>query len=145
MYTHLWIVIASSSLIISPLILLKPTKRQRKNVDLLNCARLMGLNIKLKSEEWPYWLEFKPPKLCLNFYLLRKNHSDIWCYWQVSPGKWLNRWREECTSSRLLVEFMKLPQRLYKIEACSQALNVCWEGNNIADLKAIDQVLQRLS
>jgi hypothetical protein len=52
----------------------------------------------------------------------------------MEPGQWVNKWRELCTDQALLAQLQELPADVYKVEATTQMLSVCWgeRGENAA-------------
>ena len=56
----------------------------------------------------------------------RRGQVDRWCYWQLEPGQWVNKWREPCADEALLTELQALPADAFKVEATDQMLSICW-------------------
>ena len=48
------------------------------------------------------------------------------CYWQDEPGQWLNKWREPCEDGELLAQLLQLPADVFKAEASTQMVALCW-------------------
>ena len=142
-----WIVVSILALVLSPLAWLRPSRNQSGRMDLRMEARRMGLAMQLAPQEWPHWLEPEPPSSCAQYHRPRRSTKpDVWCYWQSAPGKWLNRWQEECVDERLLAQFEKLPANVYKVEADAQMIVLVWGERGEAEvLKSIDEVLKALA
>ena len=81
-------------------------------------ARRLGLAMQLARQDWPHWLESAPPTSCAQFHCPRRRGREAWCYWQNTPGQWLNQWREPCADDELLDALRSLPGDVYKVEAC---------------------------
>jgi hypothetical protein len=90
-------------------------------------ARQMGVAMQLSRQEWPHWLLRQPPDSCPQYHRARqRGRVDSWCYWQLEPGQWVNKWREPCPDQALLEQLQSLPADAYKAEATAQMLSVCW-------------------
>ena len=123
----LWIVLLLLACVLSPLAWLIPSRAQRGQMDVRLRARRMGLAMQLSRQEWPHWLETKPPSACAQYHLgRRRGQVDSWCYWQVEPGRWLNRWREPCAEASLAEQLARLPADVFKVEATPQMVALCW-------------------
>ncbi|MBX9714463.1 MAG: hypothetical protein K2X58_11935 [Pseudomonadaceae bacterium] len=122
-----WIVALLVGAALSPLAWLRPSRRQSRQMELRLEARRMGLAMQLSREEWPHWLLSEPPSPCAQYHRSRRaGHQDSWCYWQLEPGQWLNRWREPCEDARLLTQLQTLPADVFKVEASPQMIALCW-------------------
>ncbi|MGH8352107.1 MAG: hypothetical protein ACRERY_01035 [Pseudomonas sp.] len=123
----LWIVLLLLALLLSPLAWLMPSRRQRGRMELRLAARRMGLAMQLSAQDWPHWLPQEPPSPCAQYHRARRaGRTDSWCYWQVAPGQWLNRWREPCADAALLAQLASLPADVFKVEAGQQMIALCW-------------------
>lgn len=142
-----WIVILLIGVALSPLAWLRSSPRQRRQIELRLAARRMGLAMQLAQQEWPHWLPFNPPAHCAQYHRARRaGRSEIWAYWQVSPGEWLNQWREPCADAGVLPHLSELPGDVYKVEAGRQMIALYWgEGGDQADLQKIANVLTELA
>ena len=142
-----WIVVSILALVLSPLAWLRPSRRQSGRMALRMEARRMGLSMQLATQDWPHWLEPEPPGSCAQFHRPRRSTKpDVWCYWQSTPGRWVNQWQETCVDERLLAQFNKLPANVYKIEAGPQMIALYWgEKGEPEVLLAIDEVLKALA
>ena len=70
--------------------------------------------------------------------------TEAWCYWQNTPGQWLNQWREPCADDELLDALRRLPGDVYKVEATAQFLALYWgERGDSADLGRIAEFLRQ--
>jgi len=123
----LWIVVLLLALLLSPLAWLVPSRRQLGRMELRLAARRMGLAMQLSAQDWPHWLPQEPPSPCAQYHRARRaGRTDSWCYWQVAPGQWLNRWREPCTDAALLEQLAGLPADVFKVEAGRQMIALYW-------------------
>ena len=74
----------------------------------------------------------------------RRRGREAWCYWQNTPGQWLNQWREPCADDELLDALRSLPGDVYKVEATAQFLALYWgERGDSADLGRIAEFLRQ--
>ncbi|NBA93802.1 hypothetical protein [Pseudomonas sp. R5(2019)] len=142
-----WLVVSILALILSPFAWLKPTRNQSGKMAVRMEARRMGLGMQLTPQEWPHWLPNEPPIQCAQYHRPRRaGRDDTWCYWQTTPGVWMNQWREPCTDTGLLTELIKLPANVYKIEAGPQMLALYWgERGDTAVLQDIAAVMKALA
>ena len=122
-----WLVVSILALILSPLSWLRLSRKQGQQMSLRMEARRMGLAMQLAPQKWPHWFEQEPPSPCPQYHRgRRRGHEDSWCYWQVSPGVWLNQWKEVCEEPRLNEVFARLPETVYKVEADKRMIALCW-------------------
>lgn len=121
-----WLLILLMAIVLSPLSMLAPSRHQRGRMDTRLSARRLGLAMQLTPQEWPYWLVFGPPSSCPQYYLVRRKGKDSWCYWQMEPGQWVNKWREPCECASLLTQLQALPPDVFKVDANEQMLSVYW-------------------
>ncbi len=122
-----WFVVLFLAVILSPLAWLLPSRRQQGQMQARLQARSMGLAMQLSRQQWPHWLAQQPPGTCAQYHRARRRgHVDTWCYWQASPGVWLNQWREPCGESLLAEQLSSLPADVYKAEATKQLVALCW-------------------
>ncbi|WP_437881182.1 hypothetical protein [Pseudomonas sp. LRF_L74] len=122
-----WIVILFVGVALSPLVWLRPSARQSGQMALRLEARRMGLGMQLVQEQWPHWLETPPPHSCAQYHRARRTgREEPWCYWQSTPGQWLNQWREPCPDVALLERLSSLPGDVYKVEAGRQMIALYW-------------------
>lgn len=121
-----WVVVLLVGAALSPLAWLRPSRRQSRQMELRLEARRMGLAMQLSREEWPHWLLHEPPSPCAQYHRGRRGYQDTWCYWQLEPGQWLNRWREPCEDARLLAQLQSLPADVFKVEAGPQMIALYW-------------------
>ncbi len=142
----LWIILLLAVLL-SPLVWLLPSHRQRGQMDVRLAARRRGLAMNLSRQDWPHWLERTPPNPCAQYHRARRpGRSDTWSYWRHPSGEWLNQWREPCTDERLLAQFASLPVDAYRIEAGTQMIGICWgERGGADDLDRLAAVLDALA
>ncbi len=140
----LWLVLFLLLAVLSPLVWLVPSKGQRGRMELRMQARRMGLAMQLSRQEWPHWLPVEPPASCAQYHRPRpRGAPGSWCYWQVAPGQWQNQWREPLEDPAMLARFAGLPADVYKIEANSQMIALCWgERGTPEDLQRIAEVLR---
>jgi hypothetical protein len=110
-------------------------------------ARRMGLAMQLVPQEWPHWLPKEPPSPCAQYHRPRTSREpDVWVYWQMAPGAWVNQWREPCQDARLLEQFQTLPDDVYKVEAGKQLMALYWAERGEGDvLSRIASVLKALA
>jgi len=122
-----WFVLLFVAILLSPLSWLVPSRHQRGQMDVRTQARRLGVAMQLSPQEWPHWLLSLPPGSCPQYYSARRRGQvDSWCYWQMEPGQWLNKWREPCADQALLTHLQALPADVFKVEASDQMLSVCW-------------------
>ncbi len=142
----LWIILLLAVLL-SPLVWLLPSHRQRGQMDVRLAARRRGLAMNLSRQDWPHWLERTPPSPCAQYHRARRpGRSDTWSYWQNPSGEWLNQWREPCKDERLLAQFASLPADAYRIEAGVQMIGICWgERGGGEELNRLVAVLDALA
>ncbi|MDE1167636.1 MAG: hypothetical protein PW845_20245 [Pseudomonas sp.] len=142
-----WIVVSILAVVLSPLVWLKPSRNQSGQMALRLEARRMGLAMQLMPQEWPHWLAKEPPSPCAQYCRPRRGSLPaVWCYWQSTPGVWLNRWREPCEDPALLQHFATLPGNVYKVDAGPQLIALYWgEKGDVSVLQAIDGVLKALA
>jgi hypothetical protein len=136
-----WFALLLLAVMLSPLTWLAPSRRQRGLMDVRMQARRLGVAMQLSPQEWPHWLSSLPPDSCPQYYRARRpGRSDSWCYWQLEPGQWVNRWREPCADQPLMALLQVLPVDVFKVEASDQMLSVCWgeRGGNEALQKIVD-------
>jgi len=137
----LWLVVLLLACVLSPLVWLVPSRRQRGQMDVRLQARRLGVAMQLSPQEWPHWLVRQPPHSCPQYHRARRRgQQDNWCYWQSEPGVWLNKWREPCVDDALLGQLQVLPADVFKVEATAQMLAVCWgeRGGAEALQKVVD-------
>ena len=122
-----WFLLLLLAFLLSPLAWLVPSRHQRGQMDVRLQARQMGVAMQLSRQEWPHWLPRQPPGSCPQYHRARRRGQvDSWCYWQLEPGQWVNKWRELCPDQDLLEQLQGLPADAYKAEATAQMLSVCW-------------------
>ncbi len=139
-----WLVILLLAVMLSPLAWLMPSNRQRGKMAVRLEARRLGLAMQLARQDWPHWLESAPPTSCAQFHCPRRRGREAWCYWQNTPGQWLNQWREPCADDELLDALRSLPGDVYKVEATAQFLALYWgERGDSADLGRIAEFLRQ--
>jgi hypothetical protein len=140
----LWLLVLLLAVMLSPLALLAPSRRQRGQMDVRLQARRMGVAMQLAPQQWPHWLLREPPDTCPQYHCVRRRgQADSWCYWQLEPGQWVNKWREPCADQPLLVRLQALPVDVFKVEATEQMLAVCWgERGAPAALESIVEFLK---
>ncbi|CAI8806560.1 DUF2509 family protein [Pseudomonas donghuensis] len=142
-----WVVVSILALILSPLAWLRPSRKQSGQMALRMEARRMGLAMQLAPQEWPHWLPKEPPSPCAQYLRPRRQgRSDSWCYWQTTPGVWLNQWREPCADTAHAEQLARLPESVYKVEAGPQMVALYWgERGETAVLQDIAAVLNALA
>ena len=142
-----WLVVSILALILSPLSWLRLSRKQGEQMSLRLEARRMGLAMQLAPQQWPHWLEMEPPSPCPQYHRARRRgHEDSWCYWQVSPGVWWNKWREVCEEPRLMEVFARLPETVYKVEADTRMIALYWsERGDKSVLQDIAQAFETLA
>jgi hypothetical protein len=136
-----WVLLFFLVVLLSPLAWLVPSRYQRGQMEVRLHARRMGVAMQLSPQEWPHWLPRQPPDPCPQYHRARRRGQvDSWCYWQVEPGQWMNKWREPCSDQALLAELQTLPVDAFKVEASGQMLSVCWgeRGADAALQKIVD-------
>ncbi len=136
-----WIVLSIIGVMLSPMIWLRPSRRQSGRMALRLEARRMGLGMQLAPQDWPHWLPFEPPSPCAQLHWPRRGNAkkEAWAYWQTEPGVWVNRWRECCIDEALMAQFRTLPADVYKIEVDEQMVALYWGE------RGDSQVLQRIA
>lgn len=141
---NLWLLVLALAVMLSPLAWLAPSRRQRGQMDVRLQARRMGVAMQLAPQQWPHWLLREPPDTCPQYHCVRRRgQTDSWCYWQLEPGQWVNKWREPCADQPLLARLQALPADVFKVEATEQMLAVCWgERGAKAALESIVEFLQ---
>lgn len=135
------------ALALSPLVWLVPSRRQRGSMEVRLQARRLGLAMQLAPQAWPFWLERELPGSCPQYHRPRlRGHVDVWCYWQLAEGTWLNQWREPCEDPRLAEYLARLPADAYKAEATPQMVALCWgERGGEEALQRVDAFLRALA
>ena len=122
-----WLVLLLIAVMLSPLAWLAPSRRQSAAMQVRLQARRMGLSMQLLKQDWPHWLERSAPTSCPQYFRVRSSKEPAqWCFWQLAPGQWLDRWREPCVDTDLLEQLRELPADVYKVEAGQQLLAVYW-------------------
>jgi hypothetical protein len=135
-----WIILSIIAVVLSPLVWLRPSRSQSGRMAMRMAARRMGLAMQLIPQEWPHWLPTEPPSPCPQYHRPRSGRApDLWVYWQMEAGVWVNQWREPCEDPRLLAQFRTLPADVYKVEAGQQLLAVYWAE------RGEPEVLQRIA
>ncbi|MFF7708449.1 hypothetical protein [Pseudomonas sp. NPDC007930] len=114
------------ALMLSPLAWLKPSRRQSGRIAARLEARRLGLAMQLMPQPWPHWMQPTPPEPCPQYALPRPAGARQWCYWQPSPGQWVNQWREPCEDETLLQALTSLPADVWKVEAQGQLIAAYW-------------------
>ena len=142
-----WIVLSIILVVLSPLVWLRPSRSQSGRMAMRMQARRMGLAMQLIPQEWPHWLPAEPPSPCPQYHRPRTARAaDVWVYWQMEPGVWVNQWREPCDDRRLIEQFKTLPADVYKVEAGKQLIAVYWaERGEPEVLQQIAAVLKALA
>lgn len=142
-----WIILSIIAVVLSPLVWLRPSRSQSGRMAMRMQARRMGLAMQLIPQEWPHWLPTEPPSPCPQYHRPRAARAtDVWVYWQMEPGVWVNQWREPCEDPRLLEPFKKLPADVYKVEAGKQLIALYWaERGEPEVLQHIAAVLKALA
>lgn len=141
-----WWVILFIAVALSPLVWLRPSPRQRDQMAVRLAARRQGLGMQLAQEDWPYWMEERAPARCAQYHRPRRQGGDSWCFWQVTPGLWQDRWREPCSDAQLLSQLSRLPGDAYKIEANRQMISLFWgEQGGEPALQTVAAVLAELA
>jgi hypothetical protein len=138
-----WIVLLLVGAALSPLVWLRPSPRQRGQMELRLAARRLGLGMQLSQQDWPHWLTGSPPGSCAQYHRARRpGRDDSWLYWQVAPGQWCNQWREPCTDAVMLERLQGLPADVYKVEAGPQMVVLYWgERGGEEELRRVAEVL----
>ncbi len=141
-----WIILSIIAVVLSPLVWLRPSRSQSGRMAMRMQARRMGLAMQLIPQEWPHWLPTEPPSPCPQYHRPRTARApDVWVYWQMEPGVWVNQWREPCEDPRLLEQFKTLPADVYKVDAGKQLIAVYWaERGEPEVLQHIAAVLKAL-
>lgn len=144
---NFWIVALLVAAALSPLVWLRPSPRQSRQMAHRLAARSMGLGMQLASETWPHWLAKEPPSRCPQYHRARRRgNQGQWCYWQAAAGQWLNQWQEPCVDEQVLQQLLRLPCDVYKVEASKQMLCAFWgEGDQPQGLENIAAVLNVLA
>ncbi|MGE6387159.1 hypothetical protein ACQKEN_16040 [Pseudomonas sp. NPDC078416] len=142
-----WIILSIIAVVLSPLVWLRPSRSQSGRMAMRMQARRMGLAMQLIPQEWPHWLPTEPPSPCPQYHRPRSARApDVWVYWQMEPGVWVNQWREPCEDPRLLEQFKTLPADVYKVDAGKQLIAVYWaERGEPEVLQHIAAVLKALA
>lgn len=142
-----WIILSIIAVVLSPLVWLRPSRSQSGRMAMRMQARRMGLAMQLIPQEWPHWLPTGPPSPCPQYHRPRTARApDVWVYWQMEPGVWVNQWRERCEDPRLLEPFKTLPADVYKVEAGKQLIALYWaERGEPEVLQHIAEVLKALA
>ncbi|AYC33448.1 hypothetical protein D3880_14255 [Pseudomonas cavernae] len=142
-----WIVILLLLAGLSPLVWLRPSQHQGRQMAMRLAARRMGLAMQLARQDWPHWLPQEPPSPCAQYHSPRRSgHADSWSYWQLAPGQWVNQWREPCADAALLERLAGLPADVYKVEASKQMIALYWgERGEPEVLQRIAAALQALA
>ncbi|MEX6663040.1 hypothetical protein [Pseudomonas sp. W2-17] len=142
-----WIILSIIAVVLSPLVWLRPSRSQSGRMAMRMQARRMGLAMQLIPQEWPHWLPTEPPSPCPQYHRPRAARAtDVWVYWQMEPGVWVNQWREPCEDPRLLEPFKTLPADVYKVEAGKQLIALYWaERGEPEVLQHIAAVLKALA
>lgn len=132
---------------LSPLVWLRPSRRQSGQMAQRLAARRLGLGMQLGQQEWPHWLPSAPPTSCAQYYRARRGgRGDSWSYWQTAPGQWCNQWREPCADAALLERLRGLPADVYKVESGPQMVALYWgERGGEAELRLIAELLAALA
>lgn len=142
-----WIVLLLVAVVLSPLAWLRPSRRQQGRMAIRMAARSQGLGMQLSQQDWPHWLPDEPPSPCPQYHRARrKGAENTWCYWQMSPGQWVNQWREPCADTALIPHLQTLPADVYKVEASKQMVSLCWgERGDVQSLEPVAAVLKALA
>ena len=142
-----WIVLLLVGAALSPLVWLRPSPRQRGQMELRLAARRLGLGMQLSQQEWPHWFERHPPASCAQYHCgRRRGVHEHWSYWQTAPGQWCNQWREPCVDVNLLEQLQRLPADVYKVEAGPQMVALYWgEDGGEAELQRVATLLKALA
>ncbi|UZJ58812.1 hypothetical protein OKW98_19845 [Pseudomonas sp. KU26590] len=142
-----WIILSIIAVVLSPLVWLRPSRSQSGRMAMRMQARRMGLAMQLIPQEWPHWLPTEPPSPCPQYHRPRTARApDVWVYWQMEQGAWVNQWREPCEDPRLREQFKMLPADVYKVEAGKQLIAVYWaERGEPEVLQHIAAVLKALA
>lgn len=142
-----WIVVLLVAVVLSPLAWLRPSRRQQGRMAIRMAARSKGLGMQMSRQEWPHWLPEEPPSPCPQYHRARRRGaSDSWCYWQMNAGEWVNQWREPCTDAALLPHLHSLPADVYKVEATTQMISLCWgEKGDVQGVEPVAAVLKALA
>lgn len=124
---NLWWVLFLLAVMLSPLAWLAPSRGQLGAMEVRMQARRIGLSMQLSGHDWPHWFERTVPGSCAQYFLQRNaGNRAQWCYWQVEPGRWLDKWREPCVEPDMLEWLSTLPADVYKVEAGIQLVSVYW-------------------
>lgn len=122
-----WVVILIILALVGPVAWLLPSSKQKGAINLRLEARRNGVAMQLTPVKWPYWVTPEPPSPCAHYYReRRKGNVDAWAYWQLTPGQWVNQWRELCEDQTLLKQLADLPADVYKVEADHQVVGLYW-------------------
>lgn len=142
-----WIVVLLVVVVLSPLAWLRPSRRQQGRMAIRMAARSKGLGMQMSRQDWPHWLPEEPPSPCPQYHRARRRGaSDSWCYWQMNAGEWVNQWREPCTDATLLPHLHTLPADVYKVEATTQMISLCWgEKGDVQGVEPVAVVLKALA
>ena len=142
---NLWWMLFLLAVMLSPLAWLAPSRGQLGAMEVRLQARRIGLSMQLSGHDWPHWFERTVPGSCAQYFLQRSaSNLSQWCYWQVEPGRWLDKWREPCVEPDMLEGLGTLPADAYKVEAGMQLVSVYWgEKGGPENLQRIRDFLQR--
>ena len=109
---NLWWMLFLLAVMLSPLAWLAPSRGQLGAMEVRLQARRIGLSMQLSGHDWPHWFERTVPGSCAQYFLQRSaSNLSQWCYWQVEPGRWLDKWREPCVEPDMLEWLGTLPDR----------------------------------
>jgi type II secretory pathway pseudopilin PulG len=140
-----WIVALLMALVLSPLVWLRPSRRQSGQMEARMAARRMGLAMQLSQQAWPHWQSPEPPSTCAQYHRQRrKGRTDAWSYWR-SEGQWLNQWREPCSDAVLMAHLNDLPADVFKAEADGRMIALFWGERDPQALPRIAAALEALA
>ena len=142
-----WVVLLLLIVGLSPLVWLRPSRRQGQQMGMRLAARRAGLGMHLAQQDWPHWLPTQPPSPCAQYHRPRRpGRADSWSYWQLAPGEWVNQWREPCSDALHLEQLGQLPADVYKVEADRQMVALFWgERGGDVELQRVASVLRALA
>ncbi|PVZ20346.1 MULTISPECIES: hypothetical protein [unclassified Pseudomonas] len=139
-----WIVLSIILVLLSPIAWLKPSRRQSGRMAARMQARRLGLGMQLAPESWPHWMGGQAPDTCPQYSRPRTSASAAcWCYWQPSPGRWVNQWQEPCEDERLQAQLSQLPADVWKVQADARMLALWWGERG--DVAVVDQIIKALA
>jgi len=147
---NILIIIIVMGVMLSPLLMLRVSSKQKNSMQNRQHARRLGLSMQMVKLEAPNWLS-NAPVMCMQYYLgHQEKDGDVnypeWEFWQITPQKWVDKWQDECPKD-IKEMLSKLPNCIYKVilnkQLVATYLDDSFKDDNQESINKIAAFLQK--